>query len=55
VLWECRNRKDNGNPTLVAQISRHFKLPPPKAPVGMNQANVFEHFTYLTQACHPPP
>lgn len=50
---QTRNRKDNGNPTLVAQIARHFKLPAASAPPGGNQASQFAQFIYLTQA-RPP-
>ena len=50
-VW-CRNRKDNGNPTLVAQIARHFNLPAAMAPPGGNQAFQFSEFIYLTQASH---
>lgn len=53
VLGLLRNRKDNGNPTLVAQIARHFNLPAAKAPPGGNQAFQFNQFIYLTQASHP--
>jgi len=45
----CRNRKDNGNPTLVAQIARHFNLPSPTASSSSAQADLFQQFIYLTQ------
>lgn len=45
----CRNRKDNGNPTMVAQIARHFNLPDSKASSSNLQADLFQQFIYLTQ------
>lgn len=48
----CRNRKDNGNPTLIAQIARQFNVPAAMAPPGGNQAFQFNQFIYLTQACN---
>ncbi|EIE20788.1 glycoside hydrolase [Coccomyxa subellipsoidea C-169] len=45
-MMNYRNRKDNGNPTLVAQIARHFNLPAAKAPPGGNQAFQFTATAY---------
>ena len=50
-----RQRHDNGNPQLVAQMARNFKVPDAKAATASNaaQAGTFERFIYLTQARHP--
>ena len=45
----CRNRKDNGNPTLVAQIARHFNLPAPTGSSNAATEDLFKQFIYLTQ------
>ena len=47
-----RQRHDNGNPQLVAQMSRAFKIPDAKAATSSNgaQAGAYERFIYLTQA-----
>ena len=52
-----RQRHDNGNPQLVAQMARAFKVPDAKAATASNaaQAGTFERFIYLTQARHVPP
>ena len=50
----CRNRKDNGNPTMVAQIARHFNLPDSKASSSNLQADLFQQFIYLTQVPFSP-
>ncbi len=50
----CRNRKDNGNPTLVAQIARHFNLPAPTASSSRAQDDLFQQFIYLTQVQDRP-
>ena len=49
-----RQRHDNGNPQLVAQMARAFKVPDAKAATASNaaQAGTFERFIYLTQARH---
>ncbi|KAK9835150.1 hypothetical protein WJX81_001501 [Elliptochloris bilobata] len=46
-----RQRHDNGNPQLVAQMARAFKVPDAKAATASNaaQAGAFERFIYLTQ------
>ena len=46
----CRQRKDNGNPTLFAQVARNFHMPPATGSPGQNQANLFQQWIYLTQA-----
>jgi len=47
-----RQRHDNGNPQLVAQMARAFKVPDAKAATSSNaaQAGAFERFIYLSQA-----
>ena len=52
--WMRRQRHDNGNPQLVAQMARAFKVPDAKAATASNvaQAGTFERFIYLTQARH---
>ena len=45
-----RQRKDNGNPTLYAQIARQFDVPAAEASNGQSQAALFQHWIYLTQA-----
>ncbi|CAK0764706.1 hypothetical protein CVIRNUC_003185 [Coccomyxa viridis] len=49
AMMNYRNRKDNGNPTMVAQIARHFNLPDSKATSSNLQADLFQQFIYLTQ------
>lgn len=44
-----RQRKDNGNPTLYAQIARQFDVPAAEGSNGQNQAALFQHWIYLTQ------
>ena len=46
-----RQRHDNGNPQLLAQMSRAFNIPDAKASTASNgaQAGAFQRFIYLTQ------
>ena len=58
VLGAGRQRHDNGNPQLLAQMSRAFNIPDAKASTASNgaQAGAFQRFIYLTQArCARPP
>ena len=57
-LGAGRQRHDNGNPQLLAQMSRAFNIPDAKASTASNgaQAGAFQRFIYLTQArCASPP
>ncbi|CAL8468004.1 g7542 [Coccomyxa elongata] len=49
AMMNYRNRHDNGNPQLIAQIARQFNVPAATAPPGGNQAFQFNQFIYLTQ------